>query len=251
MNQLQKYKHMKTIKLISVFFLFTTMTINAQININKIVNKAKDEINKNKKTHLSNDEIIRGLKQALEVGTNNSVSESSKINGYFGNPKIKIPFPPDVKKIETKARELGMDKEVDRFVLTLNRAAEEASKQAAPVFLSAIKGMTVTDGIKILNGADDAATQYLKQNTSVQLEQKFKPIVKKALQTVNITKYWNPIITTYNKIPFVEQMNPDLEEYTTQKAIQGLFKLIAEEETKIRKDPAARITDLLKKVFGG
>jgi hypothetical protein len=242
---------MKTIKLISVFFLFFTMTINAQININKIVNKAKKEINKNKKTHLSNDEIIGGLKQALEVGTNNSVSEASKINGYFGNAKIKIPFPPDVKKIETKARELGMDKEVYRFVLTLNRAAEEASKQAAPVFLDAIKGLTVTDGVKILNGADDAATQYLKQNTSGQLEQKFKPIVRKALQTVKITKYWNPIITTYNKIPFVEQMNPDLEEYTTQKAIQGLFKLIAEEETKIRKDPAARITDLLKKVFGG
>lgn len=240
---------MKTLKLFSLAILLCAVSCKSQVNITDIINQASNVVGSG--NNLTNDEIVAGLKEALTVGTNNSTANASKINGYFGNPKIKIPFPPEAKKIEQQVRKLGMNKQVDDFVLTLNRAAEEAAKEAAPIFINAIKNLTIQDAMGILKGADDAATQYLKKNTSADLKTKFKPVVKKALQTVRITKYWNPIMTAYNKIPLHEPINPNLEEYVTQKAIDGLFVLIAEEELKIRKDPLARITDLLKKVFGG
>jgi hypothetical protein len=212
--------------------------------------KINKEIDKYNQKPLTNQEIIDGLKQALTVGSNNSASSASKLDGYFKNPKIKIPFPPEVKKVETQLRSLGMNKQVDDFVLTINRAAEDAAKQAAPIFVDAVKTMTITDGINILKGKDTAATNYLRQKTSVALHNKFKPVIRSSTQKVQVTKYWNPLITTYNQIPFVEKLNPDLEEYITDRALNGLFYLISQEETKIRKDPAARVTELLKKVFG-
>src|SRR6185369_2079888 len=136
---------------------------------------------------------------------------------------------------------------VDEFILTINRAAEEAAKQAAPVFIDAVKKMTITDGLQILKGNDTAATGYLKKTTSPQLHDSFKPVIKSATQKVEVTKYWNPLVTAYNKIPFVTRLNPDLEEYITQRGLTGLFYLVSLEETKIRKDPAARVTDILKK----
>lgn len=199
---------------------------------------------------LTNQEITDGLKQALSIGSQNAGGSASKVDGYFKNSIIKIPFPPEAKKVETQLRSLGMNKAVDDFVLTMNRAAEEAAKEAAPIFLDAVKSMTITDGMNILKGNDSAATHYLREKTSVSLHAKFKPIIKSATQKVNVTKYWNPLISTYNNIPMVDKMNPDLDEYITQKALDGLFILVAQEETKIRKDPAARVTDLLKKVFG-
>ena len=143
-----------------------------------------------------------------------------------------------------------MGKQVDEFVVTMNRAAEEAAKEAAPIFVSAVKQMTITDGVKILKGKDDEATQYLKRTTSTELHGKFKPVINRATQKVGVTRYWTPLINAYNKIPFVEKMNPDIDEYITQKGLDGLFYLVAQEELKIRKDPVARVTDLLKKVFG-
>ena len=143
-----------------------------------------------------------------------------------------------------------MQDQVDKFELTLNRAAEEAAKEAAPIFIDAVKNMSISDGFAILKGDSTAATEYLREKTSAQLKVKFKPVIHNAIEKVEVTKYWNPIITTYNKIPFVEKMNPDLEEYVTQKAMDGLFLMLAQEEAKIRKDPAARVTDLLKRVFG-
>ncbi len=201
-------------------------------------------------TPLTSQEIIDGLKQALSIGSQNAGSTASKTDGYFRNTRIKIPFPPEAKKMESQLRSLGMNKQVDDFILTINRAAEEAAKQAAPVFMDAVKGMTINDGLSILNGNDSAATNYLRQKTSLALHNRFKPIILAAIQKVEVTKYWNPLITTYNKIPLVDKMNPDLDEYITQRALSGLFLLVAQEETKIRKDPAARVTDLLKKVFG-
>lgn len=198
----------------------------------------------------SNQEIINGLKEALSIGSNKAGGSASKTDGYFKNTIIKIPFPPEAKKMESQLRSLGMNKAVDDFILTMNRAAEEAAKQAAPIFVDAVKTMTITDGVTILKGNDSAATHYLRDKTSNPLHTKFKPVIKSAIQKVDVTKYWNPLITTYNKIPFVEKMNPDLDEYITQRALNGLFVLVAQEETKIRKDPAARVTDLLKKVFG-
>lgn len=199
---------------------------------------------------LSNDEVIRGLKEALSVGAKNAASIASKINGYYGNPRIRIPFPPDAQKVKTVVESIGMKKQVDDFVRTLNRAAEEAAKEALPIFVDAIKQMTIQDGFRILNGPNDAATQYLRQKTTTPLTKKFRPVVHRALQKVEVTKYWNPIITRYNQVPFVAKVNPDLDAYVTEKGLQGLFYLIAKEEKKIRENPAARVTDLLRRVFG-
>jgi hypothetical protein len=199
---------------------------------------------------LTNSEVISGLREALTIGTNNSTSLTSKLDGFYKNPEIFIPFPPEAIKVKEKVEALGMKKQVDEFVMTMNRSAETASKEAAPIFINAIKGMTISDGFSILRGEDNAATTYLKNKTSVQLKGKFNPIVKNAISQVKVTKYWNPIINTYNKIPFIEKQNPNLEDYITSKAMDGLFHMIEKEEKKIRKDPLARVTDILKRVFG-
>lgn len=200
---------------------------------------------------LSNDEVIKGLKEALTVGTNNSSSLASKLDGYYKNPLLFIPFPPEAQKVKDKVDALGMKEQSDKFVMTLNRAAEEAAKDAAPVFINAVTSMSIGDGFAILKGSDNAATQYLKDKTTAELKAKFTPVVQNAINKVELTKYWNPIINAYNKMPFVEKQNPDLTAYVTERAMQGLFKLIADEELKIRKDPVARVTDILKRVFGG
>ncbi len=230
-----------------VFVSIVAANTYAQINIDKIKNTVSNSGSGN---NLTNDEVIKGLREALTVGTNNATSVVSKTDGFFKNPSIKIPFPEDAIKVKNTCENLGMKPQVDKFVLTLNRAAEEASKEAAPIFINAIKSMSINDGFSILKGADNAATKYLQDKTSAELKQKFKPIVQNALKKVEITKYWTPLITTYNKTPGAQKMNPDLEDYVTVKALEGLFKMVAQEELKIRKDPAARISDILKKVFG-
>ncbi len=200
---------------------------------------------------LSNDDIIKGLKEALSVGTTNSTGKASKFDGFYKNNLIKIPFPPEAAQVKSTVENLGMKPQVDKFVMTLNRAAEEAAKEAKPIFVNAITSITIQDGMTILKGNNDAATQYLKGKTQAQLNAAFSPIVKKAIAKVELTKYWNPIVKQYNKVPFVNKVNPDLEKYVTDKALEGLFKLVAEEETKIRKDPAARVSEILRRVFGG
>jgi hypothetical protein len=172
------------------------------------------------------------------------------VDGYFKNPEIKIPFPPDVKKVETRIRQIGLGDEVDKFIMTLNRGAEDAAKEAKPIFITAIKSMTIQDAWGILKGEENAATQYLQRTTSSQLKEKFKPVIHNSLEKVNATKYYGDIVGTYNKIPLVEKVNPDLDDYATDKAIEGLFIMIAKEEKKIREDPVARTSALLKKVFG-
>jgi hypothetical protein len=214
---------------------------------------AKDAINNGNKpaaNPLTNDEVINGLRDALTVGTNNSSAFASKVDGFYKNPALFIPFPPEAQKVKDWATKIGMKDQIDKFEMTLNRSAEEAAKDAAPVFINAIKGMSIGDGFAILKGADNAATQYLKDKTTAELKTKFTPVVQNAINKVELTKYWNPIITGYNKVPFVEKQNPDLTAYVTDRAMDGLFKLIADEELKIRKDPVARVTDILKRVFG-
>jgi len=190
------------------------------------------------------------IKEALENGTNQSVKLVSVADGYWGNPEIKIPFPPEAKEMESKLRAIGMGKKVDEFNVSMNRAAEKAGSEAKPIFIATVKGMTVKDAINIVKGENNAATMYLKNTTSPELNQKFQPIIKSALDNVSATKYWSDLITAYNKIPLVKKMNPDLTSYVTGKAIDGLFIMIAKEEVKIRKDPMARTSELLKKVFG-
>ncbi|MBN8702653.1 MAG: DUF4197 domain-containing protein [Bacteroidetes bacterium] len=232
--------------LVLVVVLFSTIVVNGQINVNSVINT----ITGSNGASLTNDEVVKGLKEALTVGTNNSTAKASKLDGFYKNTAIKIPFPPEVKQVDQTLRNLGMNKQVDQFVMTLNRAAEEAAKDAAPIFIAAVTQMSIMDGISILKGGDNAATQYLQQATMAQLKAQFKPKVAAALKKVHVTKYWNPLAKKYNKLPMVQKINPDLESYVTDRAIQGLFKLVAEEELKIRKDPAARVTDILKKVFG-
>jgi hypothetical protein len=215
-----------------------------------VLEEVNNTVNSTDAPSLTNGEVISGLREALTVGTNNSTSLTSKLDGYYKNPEIFIPFPPEVIKVKEKVEALGMKKQVDEFVMTLNRAAETAAKEAGPIFINAITSMSIADGFAILKGNDNAATQYLKDKTTGQLKVKFNPVVKNAINKVEVTKYWNPVITTYNKIPFIKKENPNLEDYITTKAMDGLFLMIEKEEKKIRKDPLARITDLLKKVFG-
>jgi hypothetical protein len=198
---------------------------------------------------LTTSQVAAGLKEALVKGARQGADDASQVDGYFGNSLIKIPFPPEVKKVADRLRQLGLGGEVDKFVLTLNRGAEQAAKEAAPIFVNAITSMTIQDAWNILKGDDNAATEYLRRTTSQDLLAKFSPIMQKALDQVNATKYYGDIISTYNKIPMVEDVNPDLNEYATQKAVDGLFLLIAQEEEKIRENPAERTTDLLRKVF--
>ncbi|RYU93075.1 DUF4197 domain-containing protein [Emticicia agri] len=199
---------------------------------------------------LSNDEVISGLKQALQVGINKGADSASKLNGYFLNPIIKIPFPPEVQKVETALRKVGLGGEVDKFVMALNRGAEEAAKEAKPIFINAILSMNFSDAWAILRGEKNAATMYLKRTTSEQLIAAFSPVVEKALQKTQATRYYTDLANSYNRLPFVQKVNPDLKLYATQKAIDGLFILVENEEAKIRENPWARTTDLLKKVFG-
>ena len=202
---------------------------------------------------LTNDEVIAGLKEALTIGIKNGAGLASVTDGFFKNDIIKLPFPEDAIKIKEKALELGLDGQVNKIELTLNRAAEEASKKAAPIFVDAIKSMSIGDGFAILKGADDAATTYLKNKTTAKLIEAFKPVVHNAIETVELTKYWNPIASKYNtvaKFTGKPEINSDLDMYVTNKGIDGLFYLVKQEEQKIRKNPAAQVTDLLQKVFG-
>lgn len=197
-----------------------------------------------------NDKMVAGLKEALNVGTKNAVAAGSKMNGYYGNPKIRIPFPAEVQHMEKELRKVGMSKQVDDFVVSMNRAAEGAAKEATPVFVDAIKKMTVTDAAGLLKGGDYAITGYFRKKSDAELVQKFTPSVSKSLANVKALKYWNDLAAAYNKIPLVKKTNFDVTSYTTRKAVDGLYVLMADEEQKIRKNPAARVTSTLKDVFG-
>lgn len=200
------------------------------------------------KTGLSNEEIISGLKEALNVGTNNASQKLSKVDGFFKDAAIKILMPEEAKKVESKLRGLGMGKLVDNAVLSMNRAAEDASKEVAPIFINAIKNMSIQDGVGILKGGDFAATNYLKDKTTASLIEKFRPVIEASLQKVNATKYWNTVFSTYNNFSS-QKVNTDLVSYVTEKSLSGIFYQVGQEEQKIRKDPVARTTDILKKVF--
>ncbi len=202
---------------------------------------------------LTNEEVISGLKEALTVGITNSVNLTSVTDGFLGNANIRLPFPEDALKVKQKALDWGLTNQVEKFETTLNRAAEEATKEALPIFKEAILGMSVQDGFAILNGGEGAATKFLKDNTTAKLTTAFSPKVQEAIKKVKLTDYWNPIINKYNSAMTLsggDKINPDLDKFVTERAIIGLFKMVEIEENKIRKDPAARVSDLLKKVFG-
>lgn len=195
-------------------------------------------------------EISAGIKQALQVGVEDGIKQVSAVNGYFDNPLIKIVFPPQAAKVEKTLRGIGLGSLCDKLELSLNRAAEDAAKQATPIFLNALKQMTLGDATNILTGPDTAATAYFKRTTTSQLTAQFSPVISKSLNQANATKYWSDVTTQYNKIPFVKPVNTDLTAYVTQQAINGLFVVIGQKEKQIREQLGARTTPLLQKVFG-
>jgi hypothetical protein len=202
-------------------------------------------------TSLSNDDIVAGLKEALSVGAKNSANKLSAVDGFFANAAIKVLMPPEAKKVETALRTAGMGKLVDNAILSMNRAAEEASKSAAPIFVNAITSMSISDALNILKGSDTAATGYLRGKTVAALTSAFRPVIDTALSKTAATSYWKTVFDAYNKLPTTfNKINPDLAGYVTEKSLSGMFFQVAQEEQKIRKDPAARVSDILKKVFG-
>ena len=201
------------------------------------------------KNSFTTEEAAAALKEALIQGTSKGVNVISQIDGYFKNPEIKIPFPPEAQNIEKKLRAIGLNKQVDEVVLSLNRAAEKAAVEAKNIFISAIRSLTIRDAVNIVTGEENAATIYLKGQTSASLQAKFSPVIQQSLEEVDATKYWDNVMNTYNKLPLVKKVNPDLTAYVTEKAIDGLFVMIAKEELNIRRNPVARTTALLKKVF--
>jgi hypothetical protein len=199
---------------------------------------------------LSNADIVSGLKEALNVGAKNSTGKLSAVDGFFKDAAVKVLMPPEAQKVEKTLRSLGAGKLVDDAILSLNRAAEDASKSAAPIFLNAIKSMSIQDAMGILKGKDSSATAYLRKATTADLTKAFRPIIDSSLQKVDATKYWSDVFSTYNSLPTTfKKVNTDLSSYVTSRALNGIFYYVAEEEKKIRLHPEARVNDILKKVF--
>lgn len=199
---------------------------------------------------LSEAEVSTALRDALSRGISRGAAVASARDGYLGNPRLKIEFPQDVRNVEKALRKAGFGKDVDRFLRQLNRSAELAAAKAKPIFIKAITSMTIGDAFEILNGAPDAATSYLRRSTGAELRAQFMPIVRDKLDETSATRYYGEIVDNYNRLPFVAKVDPDLVAYATDRAIDGLFVLIADEEANIRANPRARATRLLRRVFG-
>lgn len=235
-----------------LFFCFSLSAQKDSSNkLGGLFKKAGSILSKNSSSSegLSTGEIVSGLKEALSLGAEKSGDKLSATDGFFKDAAVKILLPKEVQDIESKMRMLGMGKLVDNAILSMNRAAEDASKAAAPIFLSAIKKMTVTDALNILRGTDTAATGYLRKTTSAELTSSFKPVIEESLKKVDATKYWKDVFTTYNRFSS-KPVDTDINSYVTSKALDGIFHYVAQEEINIRKNPAGRVTDILKKVFG-
>ncbi len=230
---------MKKISLIASLFLFPFIGCDTAKNILTTTSNG---------SNLTNSQVIQGLKEALKVGTDSSTYHLALLNGFFKDDMIKILMPPEAQKLEKTLRDVGMGSVVDKAVLSMNRAAEDATKYVGDIFLNAIRQMTIQDAFGILRGNDRAATDYLKRTTTAQLTAAFKPIVAKSLEFTDATKYWKDAFSIYNRFSSAP-VNTDLTAYVTQKTLDGLFYHIALEEQNIRQNPAARITEILKKVF--
>ncbi|TQD38892.1 DUF4197 domain-containing protein [Haloflavibacter putidus] len=198
---------------------------------------------------LSNEDIANGLKQALQKGIDKEVTKLTKENGFYKNEAVKILLPAELKKVEKGLRDLGLDNLADEGIKALNRAAEDAVSEATPIFVNAVREMTFTDAKNILLGDNRAATAYLQNKTNTALYDKFNPVIKNSFGKVGADEIWNNLISRYNQIPFTQNVNPDLTDYVTQEALEGVYKMIAKEEIEIRENIGARTTNLLRRVF--
>ncbi|GGH46966.1 hypothetical protein IA57_08955 [Mangrovimonas yunxiaonensis] len=198
---------------------------------------------------ISNDDIASGLRQALDKGIDEQVTKLTQKDGFYRNELVKIVLPEELKKVEKGLRDIGLDNLADEGIKALNRAAEDAVKEATPIFVSAVKDITFADAKNILLGNDDAATQYLTSKTQTALYNKFHPVINTSFAKVGADQIWSNLINKYNSIPFTTDVNPDLTDYVTGEALQGVYKMIAVEEKEIRTKVSSRTTDLLRKVF--
>lgn len=236
-------------KQLAALLLLSVLCMNLEAQgLKGFLNKAKEAVTGTKGSALGNDDIVAGLKEALVVGSEKGSSVLSKADGFFANAALKILLPPEAQKIERSLRKVGMGKQVDDAILSMNRAAEDACKSAAPIFSNAIKQMNFQDALGILQGGDTAATGYLRGKTTTELSNAFRPVIEQSIQKVGATKYWNTLITNYNRFS-LQKINPDLAAYVTERALNGIFYQVAIEEKNIRKDPLARTSEILKKVF--
>ncbi len=240
---------MKAAVLLSIMMLFVLTSVSNAFDLNKALKDAEGKIVKRDN---DTDEATKasGLKEALSIGTENAVKYVSRTDGYFGNPAIKIPVPNEIKSVADTLSRMGLKKQVDEFILSMNRGAEKAAPKAVPIFGKAIKEMTIVDATKILLGGDTAATEYFQTKTRSDLYHEFRPVVSACLDDVGATKAFKDIMKKANSVPFLDRAALDLDDYVTNKALDGLFYMVGQEEKKIRTDPAARVTELLKTVFG-
>ena len=200
-------------------------------------------------TQVSNAQIRKGLKQALQKGIDHQVSKLTEENGFYKNDQVKILLPEELQKVDDGLRKIGLGNLADEGLKLMNRAAEDAVKKATPIFVNAIKNMSIADAKQILLGNDNAATEFLRNKTSDQLYNEFYPVVNQSFQDVGADQLWTSAISKYNKIPFQQNVDPDLSKYVTDQALNGVFKMIAVEEQQIREDFSSRTTDLLRRVF--
>lgn len=236
---------------IAVGIVFLTVSHPCLAGLGDILKKAKGQFIKEQQggAAVSNTDMIQGLKEALDIGTANAVSHLSQTNGFLSNPDVKILLPDSVKKAESLLRVAGYGQQVDDFELSMNRAAEKAVPEAKSIFSDAITQMTFDDAQKIVNGRENEATLYFKDKTSERLTELFKPIARDSMNEVGVTKKYQDLNQKLQGIPLAGSLTLDLDSYVTEKTLDGLFFMIAQEEKKIRENPAARVTDILKKVF--
>jgi len=239
---------MKKLLAISLLFLFSASLASSQ----SLLDKAKKALGKNSGSSVTEEEAGGGIKEALNKGISSAVGFLNKKDGFFGNELYKVLLPPEAQKMEKTLRSIGLGKMVDDAILQINRGAEDAVGKATPIFVDAIKKMTITDALKLVSGNQTAITDYFRSKTTASLTEAFKPVIDSSLEKTNATRYYGDAVSKYNGLPTTRQkMNPDLSGYVTDKAIAALFDRIAVEEKNIRENPAARTSDLLKKVFGG
>lgn len=198
---------------------------------------------------IGNEEIASGLRQALDFGINKQVSKLTQTDGFFRNELVKIVLPEELRKVDKTLRDVGLGNLADEGLKVLNRAAEDAVKEATPIFIDAVKGITFADAKTILLGNDNAATHYLSSRTETALYAKFNPVIKKSFNKVGADQIWKNLITRYNALPLTSDVNPDLTDYVTKEALKGVYTMIAVEEKEIRTNFSSRSTDLLKRVF--
>lgn len=226
-----------------LFLLFFAFNLTACAELQQVVNQLPQGVT------LGNDEIAAGLRQALDFGIDKQVSKLTQTDGFFKNELVKILLPEELKKVDKTLRDVGLGNLADEGLKVLNRAAEDAVKEATPIFVDAVKGITFADAKNILLGKDDAATQYLTSKTESALYAKFNPVIKKSFSKVGADQIWSNLITRYNAIPLTSDVNPDLTDYVTKEALKGVYTMIAVEEKEIRTNFSSRTTDLLKRVF--